>query len=466
MLEMPSNCKIYLKISRSHIALALCLFILTLLVLSFISTKNKQDQNSVEEHDRFDSELVSIPEMIPEVEDESPCASLEVIEQPEEPIVFQTIEGEIRRGEGFDDSLKRFKVRGDIRTQLIQAFSGTLDFRDLKPKDRYSIAFDGDGKLVGCTYESDPLNIYRVFKSGEGYVAEKALIPLEVRTERLDGVIESSMFEAMVDLGEGAKLIYGFANIFASRIDFNSETQPGDRFSLVFEKYFKDNEFVGYGRILVARYEQTKKTWEGFYYSSENTTPGHFAQEGEELGTLFLRSPIPFGRVTSRFSYRRRHPILRVVRPHLGVDLAAPTGTPVMAASGGKIVFRGWKKDYGNQVVIRHANGYKTYYGHLSKFKKGQKVGHEVKQKDIIGYVGSTGLSTGPHLDYRISYEGVFKNPFSIEFKPKSVLTGEELVSFLEERRRLTQLMDVPDDQKVLYVKRVVLGRDKDIAFL
>ena len=157
----------------------------------------------------------------------------------------QTIEGEIRRGEGFDDSLKRSKVRGDVRIQLIQAFSGTLDFRDLKPKDRYSIALDDEGKLIGCTYESDPLNIYRVFKSGEGYAAEKALILLEVRTEKLEGVIESSMFEAMVDLGEEAKLIYAFANIFASRIDFNSETQPGDRFSLVFEKYLSACEGMG-----------------------------------------------------------------------------------------------------------------------------------------------------------------------------------------------------------------------------
>lgn len=420
----------------------------------------------MEGNDRVSAELASIPEETPEAEDEPLYASLEVIEHPEEPHVFQAIEGEIRRGEGFDDSLKRSKVRGEIRIQLIQAFSGTLDFKDLKPKDRYSIALDGDGKLVGCTYESDPLNIYRVFKSGEGYAAEKALIPLEVRTERLDGVIESSMFEAMIELGEEAKLIYGFANIFSSRIDFNSETQPGDRFSVVFEKYFKDDEFVGYGKILVASYEQAKKSWEGFYYSSENTTPGHFDEKGEELGTSFLRSPIPFGRVTSRFSYRRRHPILKVVRPHLGVDLAAPTGTPVMAASDGRIVFRGWEGGYGNHVVIKHANGYKTYYGHLSKFRKGQKVGSQVKQKDIIGYVGSTGLSTGPHLDYRISYDGVFKNPFSIKFKPKSVLTGEELASFSKERGRLARLADVPDDQKVLYVKRVVLGRDKDIAFL
>jgi murein DD-endopeptidase MepM/ murein hydrolase activator NlpD len=455
-----------MKIPRSHVVLAFCLFLFFILVFSFISTKNSQDQNSVEGNDHFNTESAAVSEKTSEVEDEPLSPSSKVIQQPEEPYVFQIIEGKIRRGEGFDDSLKRSKIRGDIRRQLIQAFSGTLDFRDLKPKDRYSVSLDSEGKLISCTYESSPLNIHRVFKSGGEYVAEKTLIPLEVRTERLDGVIVSSMFETMVELGEEAKLIYGFVSIFSSRIDFNSETQPGDRFSLVFEKYFKDDEFVGYGRILIARYEQAKKSWEGFYYSSENTAPGHFDQEGEELGTLFLRSPIPFGRVTSRFSYRRRHPVLKVVRPHLGVDLAAPTGTPVMAASGGKIVFRGWKGDYGNQVVIKHANGYKTYYGHLSKFKKGQKVGHEVKQKDIIGYVGSTGLSTGPHLDYRISHEGVFRNPFSIEFKPKTVLTGEERVSFSKERKRLARLMDFPVDQRVLYVRQVVLGRDKDIAFL
>ena len=448
------------------IYLILSLSFLILLIFFFAPIKADHSQESVKGYDQVKTAIAYIPEETLKGVNEPIPFSLAPIEQPEEPAVYEEIKGELKRGEGLDDSLKRSKVRGDIRIQLIQAFSGTLDFKDLKPKDRYSVALDGDGKLVGCTYESDPLNIYRVFKSGEGYAAEKALIPLEVRTERLDGVIESSMFEAMVELGEEAKLIYGFANIFASRIDFNSETQPGDRFSLVFEKYFKGDEFVGYGKILVASYEQAKRSWEGFYYSSENTAPGHFDEKGEELGTSFLRSPIPFGRVTSRFSYRRRHPILKVVRPHLGVDLAAPTGTPVMAASDGRIVFRGWKGGYGNHVVIKHANGYKTYYGHLSKFRKGQKVASQVKQKDIIGYVGSTGLSTGPHLDYRISYDGVFKNPFSIKFKPKSVLTGEELASFSREREILAQLMDAPDGQRVLYVKQVVLGRDKDIVFL
>ena len=185
-----------------------------------------------------------------------------------------------------------------------------------------------------------------------------------------------------------------------------------------------------------------------------------FNEKGEELGTDFLRSPIPFGRVTSRFSYRRKHPILKVVRPHLGVDLAAPVGTPVMAASGGKIIFRGRKGGYGKLVIMKHPNGYKTYYGHLSRFRKGQSVGSKISQKDIIGYVGSTGLSTGPHLDYRISHENAFRNPFSIEFKPRSVLTGEALASFSKKRLELARLMNAAEGKIVLLVKQIVLGPD------
>ena len=455
-----------MKTNNPLIGLILSSSFLILLIFLFASIGTNQNQESMKEYDQVSTPMASVSEKFSEAVDESLSPSLSAIERLEEPPVYEEIKGELRNGEGFDDSLKRSQVPGKIRTQLIRTFSGTLDFKDLRPKDRYSIALDEDDELVSCTYESGPLNTYRVFKTDEGYAAEKMLIPLEIRTERLAGVIQSSMFEAMVDLGEEAKLIYGFANIFASRIDFNTETQPGDRFSLVFERYFKDDEFVGYGKILVARYEQRDHSWEGYYYSSENTPPGHFNKKGEELGTSFLRSPIPFGRVTSRFSYQRKHPILRIVRPHLGVDLAAPIGTPVMAASDGKIVFRGWEGGYGNHVVIKHANSYKTYYGHLSKFRKGQKVGSRVKQKDIIGYVGSTGLSTGPHLDYRISYDGVFKNPFSIKFKPKSILVGEKLESFSKERERLARLMNSTEDQRVLYVKHVVLGQDKDIVFL
>lgn len=155
-----------------------------------------------------------------------------------------------------------------------------------------------------------------------------------------------------------------------------------------------------------------------------------------------------------------------MVRPHLGVDLAAPAGTPVLAASEGKIVYLGWKGGFGKAVVIKHANGYRTYYGHLSRYGKGLKVGSRVEQKDVIGYVGSTGQSTGPHLDYRISVNGTFKNPFSLKFKPKYTIMGAEVENFREAATGLAGLMSGPDDGAILQVKNIVFSQDNKIFFL
>ncbi len=404
----------------------------------------------------------------------SPHISIDTQQPPEvAPVVatvpppeYKTIKGELRAGEGLDESLKRMQLSAAIRRELIRALSGTLDFRRLRPHDCYTVTLDEKGELVRYDYESGPLQAYTVVKTEDGFRAEKVAIPLELRVERLTGVVRSSLFATFTKLGEQPKLIHAFANIFASKIDFNTECRQDDRVDIVYEKYFKDDEFVGYGKILVARYEQADTSWEGYYYASAETPAGHYDKSGEELGTSFLRSPIPFGRVTSGFSYRRKHPILNVVRPHLGVDLAAPTGTPVLAASEGKVIYLGWKGGFGKTVILKHANGYRTHYGHLSRYGKGLKVGSRVEQKDFIGYVGSTGQSTGPHLDYRISLNGTFKNPFSLKFKPKYTISGVEVENFRETATRLALLISGPDDAAILQVKNIVFSEDNKIFFL
>ena len=396
------------------------------------------------------------------------------IEPPGQPLGSLPVEvevthitGALRSGEGFDDSLKRFQLPAGIRVDLIEALSGTLDFRRLRPGDHFDITLDkSNGELIKCVYESGPLNIYTVDRSDVGYIAEKVAIPLELRTVRLTGVIQSSLFVTFTELGEEPKLVHEYAGIFASKIDFNTESRPGDRIELVYEKYFKDDAFVGYGKIISASYEQTDKLWQGHFYASAETPVGYYDIAGEELGTSFLRSPIPFGRVTSRFSYRRKHPITKVVRPHLGIDLAAPAGTPILAASEGKVIQRGRNGGFGKTVIVKHAGGYKTHYGHLSRYAKNIKVGSRVQQKDVIGYVGSTGISTGPHLDYRISINGVFKNPFSLKFKPNHIITGDELTSFQQMIIKLSELMDSSDDATVLQVKNIVLSKENNIFFL
>jgi len=400
---------------------------------------------------------MDMPQPSPDV---SPVTA--VIPSPE----YKKINGELRAGEGLDDSLKRMQLSAAIRKELIRALSGTLDFRRLRPHDCYTVTLDEKGELVRCDYESGPLQAYTVVKTEDGFRAEQVAIPIELRVERRSGVVRSSLFATFSELGEQPKLIHAFANIFASKIDFNTESRQGDRVDIMYEKYFKDNEFVGYGKILVARYEQADTSWEGYYYASTETPAGYYAKSGEEMGTSFLRSPIPFGRVTSGFSYRRKHPISKEVRPHLGVDLAAPSGTPVLAASEGKVAYLGWKGGFGKTVILKHANGYRTHYGHLSRYGKGLKVGSRVEQKDVIGYVGSTGQSTGAHLDYRISLNGTFKNPFSLKFKPKYTIMGAEIENFREAATGLARLMSGNDDGAILQVKNIVFSEDNKIFFL
>jgi murein DD-endopeptidase MepM/ murein hydrolase activator NlpD len=383
------------------------------------------------------------------------------------PPIHSIISGEIKKGESFDLAMRRLDITDAVRLDIINGFSEKLDFKVLQPGDRFTILLDEENVVTRATYESGLLNTHILHRDENGaYLASRQPVPLQYKLERLSGVIGSSLYAAFLELGEEPKLIHAFADVFASKIDFNTETRAGDRFEFLVEKYYKDDVFVGYGKILGARYQQQDSEYVGYYFASEKTPAGYFDQNGEALGTWFIRSPIPFGRVTSSFSMRRKHPVDGVVRPHLGVDLAAPSGTPVMATAEGKIEYIGRKGGFGKTVILRHHGGYKTYYGHLSGYKKGLKSGSSVQQKDIIGYVGSTGISTGPHLDYRIQYNGVFKNPFGIKFKAKTILQGEELALFHQSSIQTADLFNVKTNDKTLQVKSLTLTENNLISFL
>lgn len=408
------------------------------------------------------STVASTPESI-----DIPAEQLVMKQASVAPAHFTEIKGKLLPGDTLSTSFKRNKIDDQVRINVIQNFTNLLNFNELRPGDRYSLLLDEKGNLFKCIYESGPLNIYTINLTPNGYQAKKLNIPLKCQTVKITGTIQSSLFAAFSPHTEDPKLIYAFADIFASKIDFNTETRKGDRFSVVFEKYFKENEFIGYGKILLARYERTNnELLEGFYYTSEKTPGSYFDAEGKGLGASFIRSPVPVGRVSSKFTFRRKHPISGKIRPHLGVDLAAPTGTPVMAAADGRVISVGRNGGFGKQIVIDHGNGLRTYYGHLSRYKKGLSAGKRVTQKQIIGYVGSTGVSTGPHLDYRIRQHGVFKNPFAMKFKPKSYLKGKELERFQQTKILLAHLIDSLDDFKIMQVKNITVTPDMEITFL
>jgi len=381
---------------------------------------------------------------------------------------YKHIAGILQAGDTLSTSFKRHHISDELRLQIIRGLEGHLDFKELRPNDHYAITIDDKGELIKCVYESGPLNIYAITRTPNGFHTEQLRIPLSCETVKIAGTIQNSLFAAFMQYNEDPKLIYAFADIFASKIDFNTETRKGDRFNIVFEKYYKDDQFIGYGKILVARYETVDgENFEGFYYSSDNTPGSYFDATGRELGSSFIRSPVPMGRVTSGFSFHRKHPILGVVRPHLGVDLAAPIGTPIMAVADGRVTFSGWKGGYGKLIMLRHANNYKTYYGHLLRFAKGIKPGVRVKQKQVIGYVGMTGITTGPHLHYEVRQNNTPKNPFAIKFRPKSILEGKELKLFTQARDILTDIaLSLEKDHEVIQVKNVTVTPETEISFL
>ncbi len=252
----------------------------------------------------------------------------------------------------------------------------------------------------------------------------------------------TSLFAAMDQAGEGADLSIELADIFSGEIDFNSELQPGDRFDLTFEKVYREGAFLKYGDVLAATFSNGGRVLKAIRYTVPGGKPAYYDEKGRSLKRFFLKSPLKFGApVTSRFSLARMHPILRVLRPHLGVDYGAPAGSPVISVANGVVVSAGWSGEGGRMVHLRHADGYETFYMHLSSIavRAGQRVG----QGELIGRVGMTGLATGPHLDYRVKKRGVAINPLTLlrALPPGEPISAALMAQFAAERDRLlTQL--------------------------
>ena len=258
-----------------------------------------------------------------------------------------------------------------------------------------------------------------------------------MRVEALVGEVSRSLFEAVEALGESPQLVIELVQIFESEFDFTADTRQGDRFRLLVEKRYAGEQFVDYGRILAAQYLSDGTVLTGVGHEGRSGRHGYYDLEARSLKKTFLRAPLDFTRITSGFTYRRPHPILGGVRPHLAVDYGAPVGTPVRAVADGVVLRAGWNGGNGIQVVVRHRAGYQTMYNHLSKALV--KRGARVSQRQVIGRVGSTGLSTGPHLDYRVSKNGKFVNPLSEKFLPGDPLVGPERAEFVREAKRLVK---------------------------
>lgn len=300
------------------------------------------------------------------------------------------------------------------------------------------------GPWVALEYDIDASN-YLVVRNEEGGIeAEIKSHPFEIRTSFIHGVIEDSLIAALNRAGEQDALALELVErCFGWDIDFNTDLRRGDSFRIVFEKKFLNGRFTGYRDILAAEFVNTGSAYRAFRFTYPDTgASDYFDENGGSRRKDFLRSPLKFARITSRFSSRRLHPIYKIYRPHYGVDYAAPVGTPIQATADGEVLFAGRDGGAGNMVRLRHKNRYETAYLHLSRFGPGVRKGAQVKGGDIVGYVGSSGDSTGPHLDYRIYHYGKPVNPLGHKFKPADPLRAEFLEAYGREVERLSLLLD------------------------
>lgn len=333
---------------------------------------------------------------------------------------IETTESTVPRNATLETLLRQNDLSGDLVDAAVHAARAVFNPRHLRADRPYRLVRTIDGLLREFEYQIDADRFLRIVSRDRSQPAtlDAEVLPYEKNTRvvaiqaRIDAD-HPSVIAAMEETGENVQLAMSLAEIFAGQIDFESDLQQGDTFDVLFEKSTRDGQFAGYGAILGARFTADGREHEAFRWVDPQTgSSAYFDADGRSLKRFFLRSPLMFApRVTSGFSRNRLHPVFRSYRAHLGVDYAAPTGSKVVAVANGAVVSAGWSGGGGNMIRLRHANGYETYYLHLSAIAPAIRAGARVTQGQVIGRVGATGVATGPHLDYRLRKTGIFVNP-------------------------------------------------------
>lgn len=345
------------------------------------------------------------------------------------------------------DLLKRRGFTDREIHDLREAVKPVYDLGKIRAGQEIRLASPPDGPWRRLEYDVDETQYLVVSRKEDGVAAEMKYVPVEFRTAFVSGVIEDSLIAALNAAGEEDSLAIDLVErCFGWDIDFNTDLRKGDSFRVFVEKRYLDGRFAGYRDILAAEFVNEGRVFRAYRFTYPDTKASdYFDENGGSRRKDFLRSPIKFARITSRFTASRFHPIHKIYRPHYGVDYAAPIGTPIQATADGTVTFAGRDGAAGNAVKMTHKNAYGTAYLHLSRFGPGVRKGAVLKGGDIVGYVGSTGDSTGPHLDYRIYFHGSPVNPLGHKFKPADPLRKEFLEDYKKEVERLGIALRLPE---------------------
>jgi murein DD-endopeptidase MepM/ murein hydrolase activator NlpD len=347
-------------------------------------------------------------------------------------------------GHPFNALLQDLGVAPDLASRAVASAQSVFDLRHLRAGNRLSIGRTVMGELREIRYRIDAdrvLHLTPAAASNGDFHAEVQTIPSETATKGVAGEVHGSLFGAVIDAGERPELAMRLADIFGWDLDFYTDPRPGDTFRVVVEKKMLANgEMSSYGRILMAEYNNGPRSYRAVLFHDPTGAPAYYTPDGHSMKKAFLHSPLKFQAViTSHFSNSRFHPILKEYRPHLGIDYAAPSGTPVQTIGEGRVIFAGPKGGAGNLIEIQHTNGYTTYYMHLSRILI--HGGEHVTQGETIGLVGMTGLATGPHLDFRIQKGKDFVNFERLPLPPSDPISKRDMPAFAQTRDSAEALM-------------------------
>jgi murein DD-endopeptidase MepM/ murein hydrolase activator NlpD len=356
-------------------------------------------------------------------------------------------EGELGRGDTLGAALHRSNVSQNVIHLVTSKLSKIFNFRHAQPGHSFRLVQDLEGELLDFRYRTNAIDSIHLALEDGGYVVRREEVELTPRISHIAGVVDSNLYTAMRDLGEEPRLANDFTDVFAWDVDFSRTVQSGDEFRVLYERlYYTDDSgaevYAGPGRILAARYGGAVGEHTAIYYEAEEGRGGYYRPDGSSVERSFLLAPLRYSRISSSFSSKRRHPILKVTRPHHGIDYAARTGSSVWSVADGEVIYRGWGGGFGNLVKIRHANGYVSYYAHLSHFAAGLRVGDQVQQKQVIGYVGQTGLATGPHVCFRVAKDGRYVNPARVRSPAAKPISEASFEAFIATRDVLLSELD------------------------
>lgn len=348
----------------------------------------------------------------------------------------------IRSGDSLAKIFQQHALSPNLLYRVVNSSKTAKSLANIRPGQELRFLLDDNNDLQELVHVRSPVESLHIRAVDDEFQADLLVKDVEKRVASASGTIQSSLFLDGQKSGLSDAQIMELAALFGWDIDFALEIRAGDQFRLLYEEQYLDGEKFRDGPILAAEFTNRGTQYQAFRFEDENGEAGYYDAEGRNKRRAFIRTPIKFARISSRFTPKRWHPVLKKWRSHKGVDYAAPTGTPIKTTGSGKVIFRGWKGGYGRVVIVQHANKYQTVYAHMSKFSSRAKSGSKVKQGQVIGYVGKSGLATGPHLHYEFRVNGVHRNPLTVQLPKSLPLPKSRLALFKQQTAPLVAQLE------------------------